>query len=136
MPESLPLPDVEGAEFSLFRIGTCKLISWCWEAGELTLHYKVYVVTTRLDAYNFVMDNMLVENYFRDNFEGRNLEASCELIAANALVAFCCKVPYCSQISVAVSGNPDKTWLTAKLTDPEKIRRIAEAAKQTETERV
>lgn len=125
----LPNPDINGATYTILRTGTCKLTSWCWESGLLTLHWKVFAATNRLDAYGFVMDNRMIENYFHDTFEGKTLEASCEMIASNALVALCCRVEGCLLIEVSVSGNPDVTWLTARVDDPDLIHKIAEKEK-------
>lgn len=127
---ALKHPNVEGANYRLYREGTVTLRSWCWvdstTGKPLKLHYKVTICTSRLDSYNFVYDNKSIEKYFIENFAGKTLEASCELIANLALLYFCCNVEACTEIEVSISGNPKLTWLTANINDAKLIREIAE----------
>jgi len=125
----MDLRQIEGAVFVLNRVGKVKLRSWCWvdtlnAAEPLTLHYKVKICVSKLDSYNYIYDNMEVEKYFNETFEGKTLEASCELIALTSMIYFCCHVENCTEVMVDISGEPSLTWLTAHAPDVETINYI------------
>lgn len=117
-------------EYEFHRSGSFRVNSFCWTAEERDLTFKVHIKSAQLDREGFVVDNVMVENYFKDRFGGKTIEASCETIATLALEDFCSKVPYASYIQVSISGSPDVTWLVAEAPTRRHVRDICARAKR------
>lgn len=113
--------------YKLERKGTFQFDSYCWTDGPKELAFEIIITTKQLDSEGFVFDNRKIEEYFKENFDGKRVKVSCERIAETILFYLCEALPNCEGCCVKVSGKPDATWLSASFVRDEEAEKVMAA---------
>lgn len=88
------------------------------KADILLYNVKICVADTALDENGFIIDNMVIYNYFRETFHEVAVFQSCERIALQAMQYFKDLIgSHLVSIEVTVSGVPEAK-MTAKWQAP------------------
>lgn len=88
------------------------------KADILLYNVKICVADTALDENGFIIDNMVIYNYFRDTFHEVAVFQSCERIALQAMNYFRDMLKeHLVSIEVTVSGVPEAK-MTARWNAP------------------